>query len=225
MKLMVCDDQWLFANALTAALVRRGHQVVTTNEPEVLLDEVARYLPDLCLLDVVLGATSGVEVAHRLRRVVPRPAVVLLTGSCDEQVWDAYGRGVLDGIVNKACTFGVLEEAIRRAAVGERMVEGWSATSDRTTESRAVVESLTGRELEVMRLVVQGLPTRTMASLLGVSTHTVRTHVQQVLRKLGVHGRGKVARAAVEAGLVDIAALTMSSAMSSAVSPAQSRSM
>jgi DNA-binding NarL/FixJ family response regulator len=217
MRLMVGDDQWLFANALTAALVRRGHQVVTTNEPEALLDEVGRYLPDLCLLDVVLGATPGIEVARRLRQVVPRPAVVLLTGSCDEQVWDAYGRGVLDGIVNKACAFGVLEEAIRRVAAGERVVEGWSATSDRTTEPQAVVEPLTGRELEVLHLVVQGLPTHTMASHLGVSTHTVRTHVQQVLRKLGVHGRGKVARAAVEAGLVDLAALTTWSAQSHSV--------
>jgi DNA-binding NarL/FixJ family response regulator len=217
MRLMVCDDQWLFATALTAALIRRGHQVEATSEPELLLDQVARYRPDLCLLDGVLGAISGVEVAYRLRRVMPRPAVVLLTGSCDEQVWDAYGRGVLGGIVNKACTFGVLEDAIRRVAVGERVVEGWSALSDRTTESRPVVESLTGRELEVLRLVVQGLPTRTMASLLGVSTHTVRTHVQQVLRKLGVHGRGKVARAAVEAGLVDIEALAMSSAQSHSV--------
>jgi DNA-binding NarL/FixJ family response regulator len=217
MRLMVCDDQWLFANALTAALVRRGHQVVTTDGPEGLFDEVARCRPDLCLLDGVLGATSGVEVAHRLRRAVPRPAVVLLTGSCDEQIWEAYDDGVLDGIVNKACAFVVLEESIRRVAVGERVVEGWSATSDRTTESRAVVESLTGRELEVLRLVVQGLPTQTMASRLGVSTHTVRTHVQQVLRKLGVHGRGKVARAAVEAGLVDIAALTMSSAQPQSV--------
>lgn len=217
MRLMVCDDQWLFATALTAALVRRGHQVVTTSEPEVLLDQVARYHPDLCLLDGLLGATPGVEVAYRLRRLVPHPAVILLTGSCDEQVWDAYGRDVLDGIVNKACAFGVLEEAIRRVDIGERVVEGWSATSDRTTESRPVVESLTGRELEVLRLVVQGLPTRTMASHLGVSTHTVRTHVQQVLRKLGVHGRGKVARAAVEAGLVDMEALAMSSAQSYSV--------
>jgi DNA-binding NarL/FixJ family response regulator len=217
MRLMVCDDQWLFATALTTALIRRGHQVEATSEPEVLLDQVTRYHPDLCLLDGVLGAISGVEVAYRLRRVMPRPAVVLLTGSCDEQVWDAYSRGVLDGIVNKACTFGVLEDTIRRVAIGERVVEGWSAASDRTTESRPVVESLTGRELEVLRLVVQGLPTRTMATLLGVSTHTVRTHVQQVLRKLGVHGRGKVARAAVEAGLVDIEALAMSSAQSHSV--------
>ncbi|HEY0691392.1 MAG TPA: response regulator transcription factor [Kribbella sp.] len=217
MRLMVCDDQWLFATALTTALIRRGHQVEATSEPEVLLDQVARFHPDLCLLDGVLGALSGVEVAYRLRRVMPRPAVVLLTGSCDEQVWDAYGRGLLNGIVNKACTFGALEDTIRRVAIGERVVEGWSATSDRTTESRPVVESLTGRELEVLRLVVQGLPTRTMASLLGVSTHTVRTHVQQVLRKLGVHGRGKVARAAVEAGLVDIEALAVSSAQSHSV--------
>ena len=70
-----------------------------------------------------------------------------------------------------------------------------------------VVDALTARELEVVRLVVRGYSTQQMADELGVSRHTIRTHVQQVLRKLGVHGRGKVARAAATAGLVDVSEL------------------
>ena len=88
---------------------------------------------------------------------------------------------------------------------GARVSEGW-LTADRRRQP-VVVDALTARELEVVRLVVRGYSTQQMADELGVSRHTIRTHVQQVLRKLGVHGRGKVARAAATAGLVDVSEL------------------
>jgi DNA-binding NarL/FixJ family response regulator len=215
MRLAVCDDHRLFADALSAALVRRGHEILaTTAEPEVLLDELSRHQADLCLLDVDFRHGSGVEVADRLRLVAPTTAVLLLTGTCNDQVWDAYERRAIDGIVNKVSAFVVLEEAIRRVAGGERVVEGWSAPRSRTPPGRGAADAVTARENEVLQLVVQGLSTETMADRLGVSTHTIRTHVQNVLRKLGVHGRGKVARAGVEAGLVDPATLAMSTTRS-----------
>jgi DNA-binding CsgD family transcriptional regulator len=64
------------------------------------------------------------------------------------------------------------------------------------------VATLTVRELEVLHLIVQGASTSVMAVNLGVSGNTIRTHVQSVLRKLDVHGRGKAARVAVDMGLV-----------------------
>jgi DNA-binding NarL/FixJ family response regulator len=73
-----------------------------------------------------------------------------------------------------------------------------------TRRQQVVVDALTARELEVLHLVVCGYSTEQMAGRLGVSRHTIRTHVQQVLRKLGVHGRGKLARAGADAGLVDV---------------------
>jgi DNA-binding NarL/FixJ family response regulator len=208
MRLAVCDEQWLFASVLASALALQGHEVVTTTvAPQRLLDEAARLHPDLCLLDVAAGPPSYVEVAERMRELEPAPAVILLTDSCLDHIWDAYDRGLLDGLVNKASPFPALVRTISRVAVGERVAEGWPATAERRSGS-PVVDALTTRELEVLRLVVQGHSTQAMAERLGVSRHTIRTHVQQVLRKLGVHGRGKVARAAAAAGLVDVTGMT-----------------
>jgi DNA-binding NarL/FixJ family response regulator len=181
--------------------------VTTTDEPQVLLEQVPRRDPEVCLLDVVTGRPSVVEVAERLRELVPGMAVILLTDSCQDEVWDAYDEGLFEGLVNKACAFPALLDTIERVPTGERIAVGWAAR-DRRTGPPVVLDALTIRELEVLRLVVQGYSTQTMAERLGVSRHTVRTHVQQVLRKLGVHGRGKVARAAAAAGLVDVTALT-----------------
>jgi DNA-binding NarL/FixJ family response regulator len=208
MRLAICDEQWLFAAVLNHALTQHGHEVVaTTDDPEILLAAAARLSPDICLLDLVTGPHSVVEVAERLRELDSAPVVVVLTDAGQDPIWQAYDAGLLTGLVNKACAFSVLASTLDRVAVGEHVAEGWPA-SERHQEDRAVVDAITTRELEVLRLVVQGHSTQTMADRLGVSRHTVRTHVQQVLRKLGVHGRGKVARAAAEAGLIDVAALT-----------------
>lgn len=207
MRLAICDEQWLFASVLATALVQHGREtVLATSEPSVLLDHAAEVRIELCVLDIVTGPPSVAEVAEHLASLSPRPAVLLLTDSCRDDVWKAYERGLFQGVVNKACAFPVLMEAIDRIAAGEQVSEGWQSPERR--QDHAVVDTLTGRELEVLRLVVQGHSTQMMADQLGVSAHTIRTHVQQVLRKLGVHGRGKIARAAAAAGLVDSTTLS-----------------
>jgi DNA-binding NarL/FixJ family response regulator len=206
MRLAVCDEQWLFASTLATALAQQGHlTVLTTDEPAVLLNHAAEARIEICVLDIVTGLPSAVEVAEHLAGLDSPPAVILLTDVCQDGVWEAYERRLFRGVVNKACAFPVLMDTIDRVAVGEQVSAGWQPAERRT--EHGVVDALTSRELEVLRLVVRGQSTQLMADELGVSRHTIRTHVQQVLRKLGVHGRGKIARAAAEAGLVDTAAL------------------
>jgi DNA-binding NarL/FixJ family response regulator len=205
MRLAICDEQWLFSSVLSAALAQQGHEVVlTTDEPAVLMDRAAELRPEICVIDVVEHYV--VAVAGFLAGLDDPPALVLLTDACQDGVWEAYDQGLIRGVVNKACVFPVLMATLDRVADGERVSEGWQIPGRR--QDHGVVDALTGRELEVLRLVVRGHSTQAMAEQLGVSRHTVRTHVQQILRKLGVHGRGKIARAAEAAGLVDAAALS-----------------
>lgn len=205
MRLAICDEQWLFASVLAKALDRHGHEVVlTTDDPAELLDSAPRLRPDLCVIDV-LGPPTTAELGERLHESLPAPYVVLLADSGDEGARDAYDRGFADGLVSKASGLQGLVRTIDAVAGGARMSEGWPTTDRR--RQPVVVDALTARELEVVRLVVRGYSTQQMADELGVSRHTIRTHVQQVLRKLGVHGRGKVARAAATAGLVDVTEL------------------
>jgi DNA-binding NarL/FixJ family response regulator len=205
MRLAICDEQWLFSSVLSTALAQQGHEVVlTTDEPAVLVDRAVALRPDICVIDVVDSYAVG--VAGRLAGLDDPPAVVLLTDACQDGVWDAYEQGLIRAVVNKACVFPVLMDTLDRVAAGEQVSEGWQLPGRR--QDPGVVDALTGRELEVLRLVVRGHSTQEMADRLGVSRHTVRTHVQQILRKLGVHGRGKIARAAEAAGLVDAATLS-----------------
>jgi DNA-binding NarL/FixJ family response regulator len=205
MRLAICDEQWLFASVLASAFERLGHEVVlTTDDPAELLDSAARLSPDLCVIDVP-GPPTTAGLGERLHELRPAPYVVLLADSRDEGARDAYDRGFADGLVSKASGLQSLVRAIETVADGARVSEGW-LTAERRRQP-AVVDALTARELEVVRLVVRGYSTQQMADELGVSRHTIRTHVQQVLRKLGVHGRGKVARAAATAGLVDVSEL------------------
>ena len=209
MRLAVCDEQSLFASVIAAAFAQHGHEVViTTADPLQLLESAAGAHPDVCVVDAVDRPLATAELGSRLHALRPAPYVVLLADAMNDRAWDAYDRGYADGLVNKACGLQALLTAVEDVMTGARVSAGWQVVERRRKPE--VVDALTSRELEVLQLVVRGLSTQEIAGRLGVSRHTVRTHVQQVLRKLGVHARGKLARAAAGAGLVDVAGLTES---------------
>ena len=196
MRLAICEEYWLFASVLAAAFERQGHEIVATgNDPQQLFDAAGQSRPDLYLLDVP-------EATELLRHRDRTPYVVLLADPRDDRAWEAFDNGIVEGVVSKACSLRAVIEVAELVARGNHVAEG-KPSADRR-RPRPVVDALTTRELEVLRLVVRGYNTEQMAGILGVSRHTIRTHVQQVLRKLGVHGRGKLARAAADAGLVDV---------------------
>ncbi|TDO48911.1 DNA-binding NarL/FixJ family response regulator [Kribbella sp. VKM Ac-2571] len=196
MKLAVCEQHWLFASVLAAAFEGQGHEIVTsTDDPQQLFDAADRCPPDVYVLDA--PAVAGLP-----RRTGRTPYVVLLADAQDDLAWDAFDHGTADGVVSKACSLRTVLDVTESVANGNHIALGRPAQGRR--RQHPVIEPLTARELEVLRLVVRGYTTEQMAGVLGVSRHTVRTHVQQLLRKLGVHGRGKLARAAADAGLVDV---------------------
>lgn len=209
MRLVLCDDHGMFLDALTSALARRGHEILAVSQdPERLVDMVAEHQPDVCVLDVAFTGSSGIDAAAALRRREPAAAILLLTGTITEAVWQAYEAMIVDGIVNKACDIDVLQAAISRIGKRERVVEGWTRLPARARPAaQRQLESLTNREREVLEFLVGGASTETIALQLGVSSNTVRTHVQNVLHKLGVHGRGKAAMLAAHSTPVDLASL------------------
>ncbi|GAA2805896.1 helix-turn-helix transcriptional regulator [Kribbella solani] len=196
MRVAICAEQWLFASVLAAAFDGQGHEVViATDDPRQLPGMAGRLDVDVCVLDAPPAAVESLFGRGS------RPFVVLLADAHDEAAWDAYDRGLADGIVSKACDLRTVSWVVQSVAHGNRIAEGRPTQDRRRTQA---ADLLTTRELEVLRLVVRGLSTEEMANELGVSRHTVRTHVQQVLRKLGVHGRGKIAGAAAAAGLGEV---------------------
>jgi DNA-binding NarL/FixJ family response regulator len=201
MSLVLCDDHGMFLDALSMALTARGHRVLaTSHDPDEVVRLVRETRPRGCVLDVSFGGRPRIEAAGAVRAAHPKTAVLVLTGADTPDVWGAFHDRVVDGVVSKGCDVEVLDRSIRRVLDGERVVEGWARIPAVTQDDG--IEPLTDREREILRLIVQGVSTQVMADSLGVSSNTVRSHVQNVLRKLRVHHRSKAARYAVESGLV-----------------------
>jgi DNA-binding NarL/FixJ family response regulator len=205
MRLVLCDDHDMFLEALMTALTRLGRDIQAISQhAEQVVDLVVEHQPEVCLLDVMLAAGSGLDAAAGIRDRAPAVKVLLLTGAATDEVWQAYDRRVVDGVVNKVCDIDVLQDSISRVASGERVVEGWDPRTpphSSTAPDRAL--ALTEREHQVLELLVDGATTQRIGYALGISGNTVRTHVQNVLRKLGVHDRSKATRLALAWRLVE----------------------
>jgi DNA-binding NarL/FixJ family response regulator len=190
----------LLTQSLAAALATGGHQVeLVTADLDLLVAFCAESPLDVCLVDVDQADGSIGEAAARIRAAAPGTRILLLSGECGPDAWQAYDAHAVDGMVNKVCGITTLELAIARVARGERVVEAW--TRPVRNQSVPSAAPLSARERQVLSLIVAGLSTQAMAAQLGVSTNTVRSHVQNVLGKLGVSDRGKAARLAIESGL------------------------
>jgi DNA-binding NarL/FixJ family response regulator len=200
MTLVLCDDHAMFRDALADALRARGHEVLGVSGGRGMVAMVTEHHPDVALIDGFPADRSGVIVAAQLATRSPRTAVILLTAADAATVWQAVDSGAVAGAVSKDNDLTTVERVISRVLAGERVVEGWLRPAARPHDRPGWPHPLTAREQQILAFLVEGVSTNYMAERLGVSTHTIRTHVQNVLRKLGVHGRGKAARIAVQLG-------------------------
>ena len=193
MRLLLGDDHRMFLDALRSGLALRGHEVVgATEHLDALVDLVEWLHPDVCVLDVDFGGRSVLEPAATIRQQHPGVGLLLLSGAANSEVWLAFEQRLVDGVVSKLCDLSLLNRAIERVHAGGRVVEGLTRP---TTPRRSFGDTtrLSARERAIVSLLTRGASTEEMATELGVSTHTVRTHVQSVLRKLGVNSRAKAA--------------------------------
>jgi DNA-binding NarL/FixJ family response regulator len=202
-KVLVVDDHQMFAESLVRLL---GDEPdldvvgVATNLADARR-AMARQRPDVVLLDHHLPDGHGVTAVEELRAAAPTAQLVLLTGDPDDAVLsNALAAGC--SFVTKDMASGELVRAIRAAHDGETFVSATvrsSRPADATTLDRA---SLTPRELDVLRLAVEGLTNAAIADRLSLSVNTVRNHVQNAMTKLGAHSKLEATAIAVRTGIV-----------------------
>lgn len=203
MSVLLCDDHKMFLTSLAAALRVRQHDVPgICTSPDELLAQASVTKPAAFLMETQYAGVRRLDVLPCLRAVCPDARIVLMTASAGPEEWHAYSAGLADALISKATTLSQFDLALRRVLAGERVVLGVKREQSSDLGWNGV-EPLTAREHEVLQLVVAGISTSMMAVALEVSPHTVRSHVQSLLRKLQVHGRGRAAHRAVELGLVD----------------------
>jgi DNA-binding NarL/FixJ family response regulator len=166
--------------------------------------------PDVVLMDVHLPDVDGIEAMGRILSTAPASlrVIILTTFDVSEYLYRAIEAGA-SGFLLKRTRAEELVEAIRVVASGEalplpdltsRLIERYAAPSPRA--GKALADELTERELEVLRLVAQGLSNREIATALSVSLETVKSHIKRTYAKTGVRDRAQAVIRAYEGGLV-----------------------
>jgi DNA-binding NarL/FixJ family response regulator len=169
--------------------------------------------PDVVLMDVRMPVMDGIEATRRLVGSGgdgPR-ILILTTFDLDQYVFEALRAGA-SGFLLKDVTAERLFEAVRVIAAGEallapgvtrRLISEFAQTKPgQEPDSDGVLDRLTRRETDVLRLVAEGLSNREIAARLVVTEETVKTHVSRVLTKLGLRDRTQAVVTAYETGLV-----------------------
>lgn len=205
------------------AIVRTGLRTYLDTEPGVRvvgeagdgLEALARIgalargggVPDVVLMDMQMPKLDGVETTERLKEAWPEIDVIAVTSFIEEARIRAALEAGATGYLLKDADASDVVDAIRAAVAGnvrlDPAVAAALALSLRTPASSA--QSLTPREREVITLVAEGRTNREIGKRLGVAERTARTHVSNILTKLGLASRTQAAMWAVREGLVDAA--------------------
>ncbi len=210
----VVDDQELFRRGLTMLLgVEDDIEVVGEAGDGVAATELAAStVPDVILMDVRMPKRSGIEACVAIKEVAPTARIIMLTVSDEEaDLYDAVKNGA-SGYLLKDSSIDEVAQAIRVVADGQSLISPSMAIKlldefkqmSRSDRQQVPSPRLTDRELEVLKLVAQGLNNREIAKRLFISENTVKNHVRNILEKLQLHSRMEAVMYAVREKLLDI---------------------
>ena len=213
-RVLIADDQ---------AMVRSGFRWILENEADVevvgeadnglaVVDLARRLLPKVVVIDIRMPRLDGIEATRRiLAGPGQKPRVLIVTTfDADELVYQALRAGA-SGFLLKTAPPDQLVQGVRLLASGEgllspsvtrRLIEQFAAQPEPPAPATSAVNTLTGRELEVLKLVATGLSNREISERLHVTQATVKAHMGSMLSKLQLRDRVQAVVFAYESGLV-----------------------
>src|SRR5262245_35578128 len=202
-RIMVIDDQ---------AVVRQGFVALINTVPDMsvvaegtngqqAIELYRQHKPDVTLIDLRMPVMTGVEAISGIRSEFPDARLIVLTTyDGDEDIYRSLQAGAR-GYLLKDVFFEELESTIRAVFAGQRRIP--AAIADKLAERMATTE-LTAREMEVLELIVRGNSNKEIGATLNISEATVKSHINNLLSKLGVTDRTQAATTALQRGLVHL---------------------
>jgi DNA-binding NarL/FixJ family response regulator len=211
---LIVDDHPVTREGLRTALELSDEVVVVVGEAatgEEAIEQARELTPDVVFMDVRMPGMDGIEATRRIREAAPETKVILIT--IDESrgaVAEAIQAGV-SGYLLKDASPDALIDAARNAIEGNavihpqltktfieeaRMGEGTGAPGEQKSPA------LSKREREILQKVADGATTRQVAAELGISPHTVKTHLERIFEKLGANDRAQAVAIAIRTGVV-----------------------
>jgi DNA-binding NarL/FixJ family response regulator len=211
-RVLIVDDERLFAELLRVALrSAEGIEVLdVVHDVQTAVRRMTELRPDVVLADYHLPDGTGSDIARTVRATLPETSVLILTGDPSVSTLSDVARSGAVGHLTKDRPFDVVVEGVRAASLGEILFapsELQRLLLERESRPRPL-EPLTARELEVLQLLAEGASTSLASDQLGISTATLRAHVQAILRKLGAHSRLEAVAEAARLGVITLDAWT-----------------
>jgi DNA-binding NarL/FixJ family response regulator len=203
---LLVDDDPGFLNALSRLLRAAGIHVLTAGDGQQALTLLHRHAESIGVVvsDYSMAQMNGAELLRAVNLNWPEIARVLLTGNADlRSVAEAVNEGQISGLFLKPADPGDLQREVIRLIEAHRLV-----TENRSLRARLEpapappLAPLTSREVDVLRLIVEGWTNRAISTELGLSPATVKVHVGHIVAKLGARDRTQAAVRATVLGLV-----------------------
>ena len=209
---MLVEDHAAVREAIAAMFMREADfdvvgQAASLAEARTLLEDV-----DIAIVDLGLPDGFGGDLIEELRRTNPGAQALVLTAGIDRSEIARAVQSGAAGALNKAASMDEVVEAVRRLRAGQPLVPLDEVVDllrlaarerEREREDRQAIDSLTPRELEVVRLLADGLGSREIADRLHITLRTERNHVASIFSKLGVHSRLQTVLFALRYGIVE----------------------
>lgn len=208
--IVIADDHKIVREGVASLLSSRDEFRVCSfaDDGIDLLEKVAELAPDIALVDISMPAMNGIEATRRITSEHPEVLVIMLSMNVDQRlVAESLSAGAR-GYILKDSAFEELENAIRVVAAGGYYLSPKidssvmkNRLSGKQVNDETVFSILTGREREVLQLIAEGRNTKEIAFSFNVSTKTVETQRQQIMKKLNLFSIAQLTKYAIKQGI------------------------
>ena len=216
LRVLVVDDHALFRRGIHMVLMQEEDIAVVgeASDGHEAVEKALDLKPDVTLMDVRMPRMGGIEATRRIREAIPNAKILMLSNSdAEEDLYESVKAGA-SGYLLKEIPIEEVAEAIRSVwdgqsrlspSIAAKLLAEFAAMSKRAEEHRALeAPRLTGREMDVLRLLAKGLSNREIARELLIAENTIKNHVRSILEKLHLHSRTEVVVYAVREKLLEI---------------------
>ncbi|MBI2170071.1 MAG: response regulator transcription factor [Actinobacteria bacterium] len=210
LRVLVADDHPLMLDAIRQEIAEDGgiEIVATAVDGEQLVDRYRCYEPDVALVDISMPGLDGLAAARLILEHDAGARIVILSARTDPSAVRAAFEAGAVGYLAKTVESGSLAAAVRQAAAGETVLDATSASALvgrlRAGDVGGGSKAVSAREAEILTLVGQGLTNAQIGESLYLSSETVKTHLDRIFDKLGVHDRVSAVCRAIELGVIDL---------------------
>jgi DNA-binding NarL/FixJ family response regulator len=212
-RVVLADDHAVVRKGIREFLEEEGDIAVVaeTGDGDEAVALVSEHQPDVAVLDIHMPGVSGIDATRRIKANYPEVRVLILTAYDDDPYVFALLQAGASGYILKTADSGDLVQAVRAVhrgdsaldpAVLKKVVD--QLASGRPLAAQGAVESLTDREIEVLRLATKGQTNKAIGQALGISDRTVQGHLANIYGKLGVGSRTEAVTAALKQGWITI---------------------